>query len=231
VEAPAAVRHVLSRGEHRPPCCPSSRRATLVLASVPGSRKSTDGRNTFVWVRNVTHELIGVSVALGAAKAAELGPVETTVAAGAAVIGAWLPDVDQLGSRIHRRSRLERRNLVVGAAGGLLRLPLFPFGALISHRAVTHSVLACVAVAAGAGLLLAPLGLSVAAILAGGLGVGYAGHVFADACTPAGVWLWWPLLRRRVWLLPARHRIATGSVRELLLAACVLALAAVRVVA
>ena len=182
-------------------------------------------------MRNVTHELIGVSVALGAAKAAELGPIETTVAAGAAVVGAWLPDADQLGSRIHRRSRLERRNLAVGAGGALLRLPLFAFGALASHRAITHSVLASMVVAGGAGLLLALLGLPLAAILAGGLGVGYAGHVLADACTPAGVRLWWPLSRRRVWLLPAGWRIATGSVRELLLDACVLALLVVLVAA
>ena len=182
-------------------------------------------------MRNVTHELIGVSVALGAAKAAELGPIETTVAAGAAVVGAWLPDADQLGSRIHRRSRLERRNLAVGAGGALLRLPLFAFGALASHRAITHSVLASMVVAGGAGLLLALLGLPLAAILAGGLGVGYACHVLADACTPTGVRLWWPLSRRRVWLLPAGCRIATGSVRELLLAVCVLALVAVLVAA
>jgi membrane-bound metal-dependent hydrolase YbcI (DUF457 family) len=197
----------------------------------PASRKPADGRNTFVSMRNVTHELIGVTVALGAAEAAELGPVETTVAAGAAVVGAWLPDADQLGSRIHRRSRLERRNLVVGAAGVLLRLPLLVFGALATHRAITHSVLASVVVAGGAGFLLALLGVPAVVVLAGGLGVGYAGHVFADACTPAGVRLWWPLSRRRVWLLPARHRIATGSARELLLAACVLAVAAVLVVA
>jgi hypothetical protein len=43
--------------------------------------------------------------------------------------------------------------------------------------------------------------------------------------------LWWPLSRRRVWLLPAGCRIATGSVRELLLAACVLALLVVLIAA
>ena len=85
--------------------------------------------------------------------------------------------------------------------------------------------------AGGVGLALAPLGLAVAPILAGGMGLGYAAHVLADACTPAGVQLWWPLSRRRVWLLPAGCRIATGSVRELLIAVCVLALVVVLVVA
>jgi membrane-bound metal-dependent hydrolase YbcI (DUF457 family) len=182
-------------------------------------------------MRNVTHELIGVSVAIGAAKAAGLGPAATSAAAAAAFYGSWLPDVDQLGSRVHRRSRLERGSLVAGAVGALLRLPLVAFGALASHRAATHSATACVAVAGGVGLAVAPLGLAVAPIVAGAIGLGYAAHVLADACTPAGVRLWWPLSRRRVWLLPAGCRIATGSVRELLLAVCVLALVVVLVVA
>jgi membrane-bound metal-dependent hydrolase YbcI (DUF457 family) len=182
-------------------------------------------------VRNVTHELIGVSAAIGAAKAAGLGPAATSAAAAAALYGAWLPDVDQRGSRVHRRSQLERRSLVAGSVGALPRLPLVAFGALASHRAATHSAVACVAVAGGVALALTPLGLAVAPVVAGAIGLGYAAHVLADACTPAGVRLWWPLSRRRVWLLPAGCRIATGSVRELLLAACVLALVAVLVVA
>jgi membrane-bound metal-dependent hydrolase YbcI (DUF457 family) len=172
-------------------------------------------------VRNVTHELIGVSAALAAARAADLTTVETTAAAVAAFHGSWLPDVDQLGSRVHRRSRLERRSLVAGAAGALLRLPLVAFAALASHRALTHSVLASVAATALVGVALTPFAPAVALVVAGGVGIGYASHVLADACTPAGVRLWWPLSRRRVWLLPRRGRIATGSVREAVLAVTV----------
>jgi membrane-bound metal-dependent hydrolase YbcI (DUF457 family) len=196
-----------------------------------GPRKPTDAPNTLAHVRNVTHELIGVSAAIGAAKTAGLGPAATSAAAVAAFYGSWLPDVDQLGSRVHRRSRLEGRSLVVGAVGALLRLPLVALGALASHRAATHSAIACVAVAGGVALALAPLGLAVAPIVAGAMGLGYAAHVLADACTPAGVRLWWPLSRGRVWLLPSGCRIATGSLGELLIAVCVLALVVVLVVA
>jgi hypothetical protein len=79
-------------------------------------------------VRNVTHELIGISAAIGAARAARLGPAATSAAVAAAFYVSWLPDVDQLGSRVHRRSRLERRSLVAGAVGALLRLPLVALG-------------------------------------------------------------------------------------------------------
>jgi membrane-bound metal-dependent hydrolase YbcI (DUF457 family) len=173
-------------------------------------------------VRNVTHELIGVSAAVGAATTAELTTVETTAAAVAAFHGSWLPDVDQLGSRVHRRSRLERRSVVVGAAGALLRLPLIAFGAIASHRRVTHSALATAATTLLVWVALTPFAPTIAFVVAGGVGVGYAAHVLADACTPAGVWLWWPLSRHRVWLLPPRVRIATGSFREALVALAVI---------
>lgn len=113
-------------------------------------------------VRNVTHELIGVSATLAVATTADLTAVETTAAAVAAFHGSWLPDVDQLGSRVHRRSRLERRSLPVGAAGALLRLPLVAFAALASHRALTYSLLASVAATALFGVALAPFAPAIA---------------------------------------------------------------------
>lgn len=181
-------------------------------------------------MRNTTHELIGVSLAVAAAKASDSGPVETVAVAAAACCGSWLPDVDQLGSRVHRRSRLERGNALVRLLGAMLRLPMLAVAVLASHRAMTHSALACLVAVSVSGLLLLPLGLPVAVSLAGGLGLGYAAHVFADACTPAGVRLWWPLTRRHVWLVPPACRIPTGSVREFLLATSVAVATAVLVV-
>lgn len=193
--------------------------------------RPADRGSTVAWVRNVTHELIGVSAALAGAQVAELGTAEMTAAAVAAFHGSWLPDVDQLGSRVHRRTRLERRSLLVGAAGTLLRLPLLAFGALASHRALTHSVLATIAVATAVGLVVAPLAPEFAPVVAGGVGVGYAAHVLADACTPAGVRLWWPVSRRPVWLLPRGGRIRTGSMREVLLGLTVVCLTVALMVA
>jgi membrane-bound metal-dependent hydrolase YbcI (DUF457 family) len=97
-------------------------------------------------VRNPTHELIGVTLAVAAGQALKAGPLETGGLAATALIASRLPDIDLLGARIHRRSRLERRNLLAGAAGALLRLPLVVFAVLVSHRSVTHSALACAAV-------------------------------------------------------------------------------------
>jgi membrane-bound metal-dependent hydrolase YbcI (DUF457 family) len=203
----------------------------VLLAAAPPVAKPTDRRNSFGGVRNATHELIGVSLAVAAAKASESGPVETVAVGVGAWFGSWLPDVDQLGSRIHRRSRLERSSALCRVVGVTMRLPMLALGAVVSHRATTHSALPCLAAFGLCALLLVPLGSPVVVALAGGLGIGYAAHVFADACTPAGVQLWWPLTRRRVWLVPPAWRIRTGSVREFLLAGLVAVATGVLVVA
>ena len=160
-----------------------------------------------------------MSLAVAAGRVLDAGPLETAGLAAAAVLGSRLPDVDQLGARVHRRTRLERRTRLAGAAGALLRFPLMMFAVVVSHRTVTHSALACAAAAALAALVASPAGTAVALVVAGGVAIGYTAHVAADACTPAGVTLWAPLSRRRVWLLPPRARIRTGSWREAAFAA------------
>jgi inner membrane protein len=182
-------------------------------------RVATGGASTVAGVRNATHELVGVAVAVAAGRALEAGPVETVGLAAAAFVGSWLPDVDQLGARVHRRTRLERRTLLAGAAGAVVRLPLVILAAVVSHRTVTHSAFAGAAVAALVAALALPAGGALALVVAGGVAIGYASHLAADACTPAGVCLWAPLSWRRVWLLPPRARIRTGSWRELACAA------------
>ncbi|MGI8944759.1 MAG: metal-dependent hydrolase [Thermoleophilaceae bacterium] len=182
-------------------------------------------------MRNATHELLGVSLALAGAQAVQAGPLESVGLGVAAVCGSRLPDLDQVGSRVHRRSRLERRSMLFGALGTVLRLPMWAFAALVGHRGVTHSALACAATAALAALLAHPAGTAVALVVGVGVGVGYAAHVAADACTPGGVRLWAPLSRKRVWLLPRRARIPTGSLREAALATAAVAAFAVILVA
>jgi membrane-bound metal-dependent hydrolase YbcI (DUF457 family) len=180
-----------------------------------------------LFVRNATHELVGVSLALAAATVVEADPLETVGLAAASVCGSRLPDMDQLGARVHRRSRLERRSLLVGATGAALRLSLLAFAALVPHRGVTHSAVACPAAAGFAALVAAPAGAAAALVVGAGVGIGYAAHLAADACTPGGVRLWAPLSGRRVWLLPVRARIPTGSLGEAGLAAAVVAALAV----
>jgi inner membrane protein len=77
----------------------------------------------------------------------------------------------------------------------------------LRHRGITHSLAACAAVT----------WLALATGLAG-LAIGYASHVAADACTPAGVRAFAPLSRKAVHLLPKPARIPTGSLRELVFA-------------
>lgn len=177
------------------------------------------GASTVVPVRNATHELVGVSLAVAAGRVLDTGSLETAGLAAAALFGSWLPDVDRLGARVHRRTRIERRKRLVGGAGAVLRLPLRMFALLVPHRTITHSAAACAAVAALAALVASPAGASVAVVVAAGVAIGYASHVATDACTPAGVSLWAPLSLRRVWLLPRRARIRTGSWREAAFAA------------
>ncbi len=180
----------------------------------------------FVSMRNTTHELIGVSLALAAAKALEADPLECVGLAAASLCGSRLPDVDQLGARVHRRNWVERRTMLLGAAGAALRLPFLAFAALVPHRGITHSALACAVAAGVAALLAAPVGGGAGFAVGAGVGIGYAAHLAADACTPGGVTLWAPVSRQRVRLLPRRACIRTGSLREAALGAGALAVLA-----
>ena len=188
-----------------------------------------DGAISLLCVRNTTHELAGVACAVAASRALELEPLETAAAAAGAVWGSWLPDADRLGTRAHRRGRAARRHLAFAALGAVLRLPLVMFALLARHRGPSHSLAACALMAALAAVLAAMVG-GLGAAVAGGCGCGYCAHVLADACTPSGVCLWWPVSRRRVWLLPRPLRIRTGSFRETLLAVAAAAVAGALVV-
>jgi inner membrane protein len=174
-------------------------------------------------MRNATHELIGVSLALAGAKALEADSLECVGLAAASLCGSRLPDVDQLGARVHRRSRAERRSPLLGAVGASLRLPSLAFAALVPHRGITHSALACAAATGVAALIAFPTGGGTAFVVGAGVAIGYAAHLAADACTPGGASLWAPVSPQRVWLLPPRARIRTGSLREAALAAGALA--------
>lgn len=206
-------------------------RWTGLRAASRGSWETAGRSVSLVCVRNATHELVGVSLALAAAQALEAGPLESVGLAAAAICGSRLPDVDQLGARVNRRSILERRSVLFSAVVAPVRLPLIAFAALVPHRTLTHSALACAAAGGLAVLVAFPLGADAALVVGVGVAIGYAAHVAADACTPGGVCLWAPVSRERVWLLPAGARMPTGSFREAALAAvAVAALALVLIV-
>ena len=136
-------------------------------------------------MRNPTHQAAGAASTLAVCAAVDCGPLATIVAVCASVLGSRLPDVDQPGARIHRRTRLERRSLLVRLAGRVLRLPMTIFASLAQHRGATHWLLS---------------GAATTVVLAGAAGA-------LSAAAPAA-----RLHRRRLRLLraPARRRMHTA---------------------
>jgi len=120
--------------------------------------------------------------------------------AGAAAVGALLPDLDAPRSKIGQWS-----------VGGIkpLQLPSQAINHAVGHRSLSHSILALVFVAV-AGLFLSPfVGWQVSL----SLWLGYASHLITDALTRSGIPLLYPR-PRRFHLLPKRLRIVTGSSAE-----------------
>jgi membrane-bound metal-dependent hydrolase YbcI (DUF457 family) len=123
-------------------------------------------------VRSATHALLGASLAVAAGRVLEAGPLEIAGLAAAPRVRLPAADVDRLGARVHRRTRLERRTRLAGVAGAVLCGPLVAFAVVVSHRTVTHSVLACAAAAGLAALVASPAGAGVARVVAGGVAIG-----------------------------------------------------------
>jgi membrane-bound metal-dependent hydrolase YbcI (DUF457 family) len=170
-------------------------------------------------MRNWTHEAIGAAATLAVCVAADSGGPVAAAAVCASLLGSRLPDADKLGTRIHRRTRLERRGRIARFAGWVLRLPMRIFAALARHRGATHWLFSgaatTVILAGAAGAMSKPLTLPVAI----GVACGYGAHLLADACTPHGAPLLGPFSARCVHLLPPGMRVATGGAGDLLLLA------------
>ena len=165
-------------------------------------------------MKNVTHETIGATGALVACAIAGADVLTTAGCVVVSVLGSRLPDADQHGSKIHRKTRWERRNPLIALLGFIARIPMVAFAAVVRHRGATHWLSTGLAVTAvfavAASVVDAVLVLPVAA----GLGAGYMLHLLADACTPHGVPLLGPFSTRKRHVLPKRWRIPTGSGRE-----------------
>ncbi|MBW3609155.1 MAG: metal-dependent hydrolase [Actinobacteria bacterium] len=169
---------------------------------------------------NATHETIGVASALAGSAAIGSDPATCAIAAGAALYAARLPDADQLGSRVHRRSRLERRHFAALAVGTILRLPMIVVALAARHRGATHWLLTGAVVTAALTALAAALSPTLAPPIGLGVALGYVTHLLADACTPHGAPLLGPFSQRRH-LLPRSAQIRTGSGAELAVLALV----------
>ncbi len=148
-----------------------------------------------------THLMGGVAILwmlpVGLASSTASAPLALLLAA----LGSLLPDLDA------RESKLSSVQV-----GGIA--PLKPVARLLNrrlgHRGVLHSLLALLALSLLVGL---PLSLFLDPLAGLGLALGYLSHLLLDACTRSGVPLLWPE-RRKLWVLPPRLRLVTGSMAE-----------------
>lgn len=148
-----------------------------------------------------THALVGVacvwalSLIPGFSSPEVLAPLSVLAA-----LGALLPDLDAVDSKI---KRLEVMGLT----------PFTPLALMMNqtlgHRGALHSLLGLGVASLFFMLLTFWWSWSIPVALA----AGYASHLAADACTKSGIPFLFPR-RRRYHLLPRRWRITTGSAAE-----------------
>ncbi|MGB3683850.1 MAG: metal-dependent hydrolase, partial [Rubrobacteraceae bacterium] len=162
-----------------------------------------------------THAIFGVAALTGTAILAGTEP--PLYAYPAAVVAAWLPDVDNPRSRLgNGLSRLKNPllNLVTRPLSWMLRIISFSLLRTVGHRTLTHSLL-------GVALFMLPVWLLLGDYpnVFYALGAGYASHLVADALNTRGVPLLWPL-GGTFRLFPGGFR--SGGVVELFVALAVL---------
>jgi inner membrane protein len=161
----------------------------------------------------MSHQIAGVGLGAVAAAALDVDGAAAAAVVASACLGSLLPDADRAGSRVYRRTRVDRRVPLLRPVGALARLPLRLL-VVLPHRGPTHSLFGCAVMTGIAALLTSLVAPAFVAPVAGGLAIGYLAHIAGDACTPGGVPLFAPLSRRRRWLLPRLARVPTGSLRE-----------------
>lgn len=136
----------------------------------------------------------------------------------AAVVAAWIPDVDNPRSRLGNglsRTRSPLLNTIARPVSWVLKATSFTLFRTVGHRTLTHSLLGIALFIA----LVSPVAsLSNNLFLA--LVAGYASHLVADALNTKGVPLLWPM-GERFRLLPGGIR--SGGISEFVVALVVAA--------
>jgi inner membrane protein len=166
-----------------------------------------------------THAIFGVAALAGSFLL--VGEEPPLYAYPAAVVAAWLPDVDNPRSRLgNGLSRMKNPvlNRITRPVSLALRVTSFLLFRTVGHRTLTHSLLGVALFV----ILVAPvatLSLSLFAALV----AGYVSHLVADALNKRGVPLLWPV-GRSVRLLPSGVR--SGGLAEFAVALVVAACAA-----
>ncbi|HEX6709597.1 MAG TPA: metal-dependent hydrolase [Rubrobacter sp.] len=136
-----------------------------------------------------THAVFGVAALAGAALVAGVDPQAYVYPA--AIVAAWLPDVDNPRSTLGNglsRTKSPVLNLVSRPLSWALRTTSFVLVRTVGHRTLTHSLLGILLFSLPIWLLLGGFpDLSLALV------AGYASHILADALNTRGVPLLWPV--------------------------------------
>ena len=158
-----------------------------------------------------THAVFGVAALTGSFLLA--GETPPLYAYPAAVVAAWVPDLDNPRSRLGNglsRAKSPVLNAAILPMSWALRATSFAFSRTVGHRTLTHSLLG-VALFVALVSTVAPLSTDLFVALV----AGYASHLVADALNTKGVPLLWPA-GWRFRLLPGGVR--SGGAAELIVA-------------
>ena len=165
-----------------------------------------------------THAVFGVAALTGSFLLA--GETPPLYAYPAAVVAAWVPDLDNPRSRLGNglsRVKSPVLNAAILPMSWALRATSFALSRTVGHRTLTHSLLGGALFVA----LVSPMA-TLSSNLFFALVAGYASHLVADALNMKGVQLLWPV-RRTFRLLP--KGIRSGGVMEFVVALAVAAAA------
>ena len=163
-----------------------------------------------------THAVFGVAALAGAALVTGAEPPAYVYPA--AVVAAWLPDVDNPRSKLGNglsRMKNPTLNLLSRPLSWALRTTSFVLVRTVGHRTMTHSLVGVLLFSLTVWLLLRGFPNLVLALVAG-----YASHILADALNTRGVPLFWPV-GKPIRLLPGGVR--SGGAVEVAVALVALA--------
>jgi inner membrane protein len=175
--------------------------------------------NSLSAMNATTHAVFGVAALAGSFLLA--GEAPPPYAYPAAVVAAWVPDVDNPRSRLGNGlspTKSPILNTLIRPVSWALRALSFTLYHTVGHRTLTHSLLGVALFV----ILVSPV-VSLSVGLFAALVVGYVSHLIADALNKRGVPLLWPV-RRPFRLLPGGG-IRSGGMAELVVALVVAAAA------
>jgi inner membrane protein len=175
--------------------------------------------NSLPAMNATTHAVFGVAALAGSFLLA--GEAPPLYAYPAAVVAAWVPDVDNPRSRLGNGlspTKSPILNTLICPVSWALRALSFTLYRTVGHRTLTHSLLGVALFV----ILVSPV-VSLSLGLFAALVAGYVSHLIADALNKRGVPLLWPV-RRPFRLLPGGG-IRSGGMAELVVAIVVAAAA------